>query len=92
MTAIELKTALVNEIMDIEDETLIEKTLKAVRRTKTRFHRAKEEGTISKGEILAGIAEGLREVRLAHEGKIRLTRLCRVNYSVASKSRVRSIP
>ena len=63
MTAIELKTALMNEIMDIEDETLMEKTLKAVRRAKARFHQAKEEETISKEEILAGIAEGLREVR-----------------------------
>ena len=73
MTAIELKTALMNEIMDIEDETLMEKTLKAVRRAKARFHRVKDEETISKEEILAGIAEGLREVRLAHEGKIKMT-------------------
>lgn len=63
MTAIELKTALLNEIRDIEDETLMEETLKAVRRAKARFLRTQEEETIGKEEILAGIAEGLREVR-----------------------------
>lgn len=73
MTAIELKTALLDEIRDIEDETLMEKTLKAVRRAKARFLRTQEEETIGKEEILAGIAEGLREVRLAHEGKIKMT-------------------
>lgn len=70
MTAIELNQSLLNEITSISDnENMLRKVLNYVRRL-----RKEEEETeyITKEEVLDGIRTGLREVKLAKEGKIEL--------------------
>lgn len=70
MTAIELNQSLLNEITSISDnENMLRKVLNYVRRL-----RKQEEETeyITKEEVLDGIRTGLREVKLAKEGKIEL--------------------
>ena len=70
MTAIELNQSLQNEITSISDnENMLRKVLNYVRRL-----RKQEEETeyITKEEVLDGIRTGLREVKLAKEGKIEL--------------------
>lgn len=70
MTAMELNQSLLQEITNIsDDENMVRKVLNYVRKL-----RRKEEETeyITKEEILAGIDAGLKEMKLAKEGKIEL--------------------
>ncbi|MBP3512098.1 MAG: hypothetical protein J6K19_08710 [Prevotella sp.] len=67
MTAIELNQSLLQEITSISDnENMVRKVLNYVRR----LRRQEETEYITKEEILAGIDAGLKEVKLAKEGKI----------------------
>ncbi len=68
MTTMELNQSLLQEITYIsDDENMVRKVLNYVRKL-----RRKEEETeyITKEEILAGIDAGLKEMKLAKEGKI----------------------
>lgn len=70
MTAMELNQSLLQEITYIsDDENMMRKVLNYVRKL-----RRKEEETeyITKEEVLAGIDAGLKEMKLAKEGKIEL--------------------
>ncbi len=68
MTAIELNQSLLQEITSISDnENMVRKVLNYVRRLR---RQQEETEYISKEEILAGIDAGLKEVKLAKEGKI----------------------
>lgn len=73
MTTIELeaqKASLVRDILtEVDNFDLLNKLQKAYKRLKKET--VKEEDTISKEEILAGIDAGLREVKQTMEGKLK---------------------
>lgn len=64
MTAIEARRSLLEEIAGIiEDESLTRKALNYVRKLRMK---EEEKEYISKEEILAGIDEGLKEMKAGH--------------------------
>lgn len=68
MTAIEARRSLLEEIAGIiENENLTLKALKYVRKLKAK---EEEQEYITKEEILAGIDAGLKDMKLAMDGKI----------------------
>lgn len=62
-SALELRNNLVNDILTIEDDSMLLKVSKYIAKLKNKLT-VHEEETISKEEILAGIDAGLKEMRL----------------------------
>ncbi len=78
MTALEMKMSLLQEVMSLEDDALIQKALRSIRRLKAKalpLERAEEPADTddyaepTKEEILAGLRNALRDVKDLREGK-----------------------
>lgn len=72
MTTMELKSLkmdLVEELLSLNDKEMLNRVKNYLKRLK-KMEAEKEEETISKEEILAGIDAGLKEVKLSMEGKL----------------------
>lgn len=72
MTTMELKSLkmdLVEELLSLNDKEMINRVKNYLKRLKKEAE--KEEETISKEEVLAGIADGLKEVKLSMDGKLK---------------------
>lgn len=72
MTTMELRTAFLQEVVAIMDdgEETVQKALDNLRRLRKKTKAEAE--TIGKAEVLAGIAEGLREMKEARQSKTKL--------------------
>ncbi|CUP55688.1 hypothetical protein [Bacteroides thetaiotaomicron] len=73
MTTMELKSLkmdLVEELLSLNDKEMLNRVKNYLKRLK-KEEAEKEEETISKEEILAGIAAGLKEVKLSKDGKLK---------------------
>ena len=71
MTSMELeayKAELAREILTTDSRQVLDE----VKRLLIKKTKKKEEETISKEEILAGIDAGLKEVKLSQEGKLKM--------------------
>lgn len=71
MTTMELKSLkmdLVEELLSLNDKEMLNRVKNYLKRLKKEAE--KEEETISKEEVLAGIAGGLKEVKLSMDGKL----------------------
>lgn len=71
MTTMELKSLkmdLVEELLSLNDKEMLNRVKNYLKRLKKEAE--KEEETISKEEVLAGIADGLKEVKLSMDGKL----------------------
>lgn len=71
MTTMELKSLkmdLVEELLSLNDKEMLNRVKNYLKRLKKEAE--KEEETISKAEVLAGIADGLKEVKLSMDGKL----------------------
>lgn len=72
MTTMELKSLkmdLVEELLSLNDKEMLNRVKNYLKRLKKEAE--KEEETISKEEVLAGIADGLKEVKLSMDGKLK---------------------
>lgn len=71
MTTMELKSLkmdLVEELLSLNDKEMLNRVKNYLKRLKKEAE--KEEETISKEEVLAWIADGLKEVKLSMDGKL----------------------
>ena len=72
MTTMELKSLkmdLVEELLSLNDKEMLNRVKNYLKRLK-KMEAEKEEEEITKEEVLAGIDAGLKEVKLAMEGKL----------------------
>ena len=72
MTTMELKSLkldLVEELLSLNDKEMLNRVKNYLKRLK-KMEAEKEEEEITKEEVLAGIAAGLKEVKLSMEGKL----------------------
>lgn len=72
MTTMELKSLkmdLVEELLSLNDKEMLNRVKNYLKRLK-KMEAEKEEETISKEEVLAGIDAGLKEVKLSMDGKL----------------------
>lgn len=64
-----LKMDLVEELLSLNDKEMLNRVKNYLKRLK-KMEAEKEEETISKEEVLAGIDAGLKEVKLSMDGKL----------------------
>lgn len=72
MTTMELKSLkmdLVEELLSLNDKEMLNRVKNYLKRLK-KMEAEKEEEEITKEEVLAGIDDGLKEVKLSMEGKL----------------------
>lgn len=72
MTTMELKSLkmdLVEELLSLNDKEMLNRVKNYLKRLK-KMEAEKEEETISKEEVLAGIDAGLKEVKLSMDDKL----------------------